>query len=392
MPKIKLDALSVQTLVCPDHKEKETYFDTAITGFVVEKRRSGGMTYALKYKDKFGKQKQYKIANAADVTFAEAKKEAIRIKGRVAMGQNPSEERKANRQIPTVKELSVRYLAYVKTYKRSHDIDERYLRMHLLPKFGKLPINQLNQTEILEWLDSKVKKDGYAQATVNRWQVILGHMMRMAKRWGIPGSEINPLEGVRQKECNNAVERFLTPAETQRLKEAVEASASPMLKYIVALLLMTGCRKRELLDAKWREFNLERKTWRIPTSKNGKARHVPLSDDAVNVLQNMPRFAGCEYVVPNPKTLLPYTSIFNAWDTARRAAGLPDLRMHDLRHSAASNLVNAGQSLYVVAKVLGHAQTRTTERYAHLDPRTLVNAVNAASKVTGTTWASDTQA
>ncbi len=392
MPKIKLDAFSVQALACPEHKEKETYFDTAITGFVVEKRRSGGMTYALKYKDEFGKQKQYKIANAADVSFAEAKKAAMKIKARVAVGKNPSEERKANRQIPTVKELAVRYLAYGKTYKRSFDIDERYLRVHLLPRFGKLPINQLNQQEILEWLDSKVKVDGYAQATVNRWQVILGHMMRMAKRWGLPGSEINPLEGVKQKECNNAIERFLSAAETQRLKEAVEANANPMLKYIVALLLLTGCRKRELLDAKWSEFNLERKTWRIPTSKNGKARHVPLSDDAVNVLQSMPRLDGCDYVVPNPKTLLPFTSVFNAWNTARRAAGVPDLRMHDLRHSAASNLVNAGQSLYVVGKVLGHSQTRTTERYAHLDPKTLVNAVNAASKVSGTNWASETPA
>lgn len=387
MPKIKLDAFTVQTLTCPPNKEKETYFDSAITGFVVEKRSSGGMTYALKYKDEYGVQKQYKIANAADVTFAEAKKEAIRVKARVAMGKNPSEERKANRRIPTVNELSVRYLDYVGTYKRSYDIDERYLKLHLLPKFGKLHINQLNQTEILDWLNSKVKTDGYAQATVNRWQVILGHMMRMAKRWGIPGSEINPLEGVKQKECNNAIERFLNAAETQRLKQAVDDSPNPMLKYIVALLLLTGCRKRELLDAKWDEFSLERKTWRIPTSKTGRARHVPLSDDAINVLHAIPRFGSCRYVVPNPKTLQPFTSIYNAWDTARRAAKLPDVRMHDLRHSAASNLVNSGQSLYVVAKVLGHAQTRTTERYAHLDPKVLLNAVNAASGVSGTTWA-----
>ncbi|WP_084251182.1 site-specific integrase [Sphingomonas pruni] len=162
-----------------------------------------------------------------------------------------------------------------------------------------------------------------------------------------------------------------------------------MLRYIVALPLLTGRRKRGLLDAKWEEFSIDRKTWRIPTTKTGKPRHVPLSQDAIAVLKSIPRFDNCPYVVPNPETLKPFTSVYNAWNAARKRAGIPDARMHDLRHSAASNLVNAGQSLYVVAKVLGHAQVRTSERYAHLSADTLLTAVNAASQVTGTTWATD---
>ena len=285
-------------------------------------------------------------------------------------------------------ELAERYLAFIRTSKKSHDIDERYLRLHLLPRFGKLHLDQLRQEEIVEWLNGKVR-EGYAQATVNRWQVILSYMMRLARQWKVPGAEANPLEGVRQKDANNRKERYLSPAETQRLKRAVEDSPNPMLKYIVALLLLTGCRKRELLDAKWEEVNLDRKVWRIPTSKSGKPRHVPLSDEAIAVLKAVPRFKDCPYIVPNPKTMKPFTAFFNSWDSARRAARLPDVRVHDLRHSAASNLVNAGQSLYVVAKVLGHAQTRTTERYAHLDSGVLLNAVNAASQVTGTSWTPD---
>jgi integrase len=388
MPKIKLEAGVIPLLHCPSHKAKETYFDEAITGLVVEKRRDGGATYALRYKDGYGRQRQFKIANVADISFAEAKKEAIRIKARVSVGQNPVEERKANRRIATVAELAARYLDYARTYKRSHDIDERYLRLHLLPRFGRLHLDQLDQTEIMEWLQSKVA-EGYAQATVNRWQVILSHMMRMAKRWGMPGADRNPLEGVKQRDCNNSIERYLSAAETKRLKDAVDASPNPMLKHIVALLLLTGCRKRELLDAKWDEVNIEKKVWRIPTSKTGKPRHVPLSEDAINVLREVPRFAKCPFIVPNPKTLKPFQSIYNSWDTARRAAKLPDVRVHDLRHSAASNLVNSGQSLYVVAKVLGHASARTSERYAHLDDGVLLHAVNAASDVTGTTWAAD---
>lgn len=387
MPKIKLESAVIPMLHCPSGRTSETYFDQAITGFVVEMRPNGRGTYALRYKDPYGKQRQYKIASVGDLSFAEAKKEAIRIKGRVSVGKNPAEERHANRRIPTVVELSERYLDYVRTYKRSHDIDARYLKLHVVPKWGRHHLNELDQTEIMGWLQSKVTVDGYAQATVNRWQVILGHMMRMAKRWGLPGAEVNPLEGVKQKDPENRVERFLTAAETQRLKEAVEESPNFMLRYIVALLLLTGCRKRELLDAKWDQVSFERKVWRIPTTKTGKPRHVPLSEDAINVLKAIPRFDACPYIVPNPDTSKPFVSVYHAWDNARKRAGLPDVRMHDLRHSAASNLVNSGQSLYVVAQVLGHAQVRTSERYAHLSTDTLLHAVNAASQVTGTTWA-----
>jgi integrase len=173
------------------------------------------------------------------------------------------------------------------------------------------------------------------------------------------------------------------------LQEAVEASANTQLKYIVALLLLTGCRKRELLDAKWEEFQLDRQMWRIPMhrAKTSKTRHVPLPKAAMEILSQLPRWDGCPFVVPNPDTLLPYHSVFNAWNTARKAAGLPDVRMHDLRHSCASNLVNSGQTLYVVGSILGHAQTKTTQRYAHLSTDTLLAAANAAADHMGADWA-----
>jgi len=246
-------------------------------------------------------------------------------------------------------------------------------------------LDELDQGLVTEWLQSRVK-GGYAQATVNRWQVITNLMYKRGKKWGVPGCENNPLEGVKLQACNNQIERFLTVAETRRLKQAVDASSSTQLKYVVALLLLTGCRKRELLDAKWEEFDLGRQTWRIPMSKSGKSRHVPLSDAALKVLAELPRWPDCPFLLPNPETLKPFVSIFHSWNTARKEAGLPDLRMHDLRHSAASNMVNSGQSLYIVAKVLGHAQMSTTQRYAHLSNETLLAAVNAAADTMETDW------
>lgn len=382
MPVLKLDSLTVQGLSCPPGKTKEVYRCNAITGFCVEVHRSGAATYALKYRDPNGAQRQYKIANVADLTFAEAKKEAIRVRSRVVVGKNPAEERKSDRTVPTLAQLSVRYLEHARSYKRSADIDERYLRLHLLPRFGRRRINQLDRTEIMEWLSAHVR-DGYAQATVNRWQVILAHMLRMAKVWGIAGSEVNVLEGVKQKDPCNKVERFLSADETRRLRCAVEESPNPMLAPIVALLLMTGCRKRELLDAKWDEFRLDQGLWRIPTSKSGKPRHVPLSNDAVAVLRALPRHEGCPYVVPNPKTGRPFNSFYRSWNSARIAAGVPDCRVHDLRHSMASNMANSGQSLLVIGEILGHAQPKTTLRYAHLSNEALHRAANAASAASG---------
>ena len=151
------------------------------------------------------------------------------------------------------------------------------------------------------------------------------------------------------------------------------------------MLLLTGARKREAMDAKWDCIDWNRRIWKIPISKSGKARYVPLSDGALLVLRQR-RFEvadGCPWIFPNPDSGEPYRCINNSWDTARRRAGMPELRIHDLRHSFASFLINNGRSLYEVQKILGHSSAKMTERYAHLAHDTLLAATNAASLVLG---------
>ena len=156
-----------------------------------------------------------------------------------------------------------------------------------------------------------------------------------------------------------------------------------MLKFIVPMLILTGARKREVLDAKWADFDLERRIWRIPTTKAGKARHVPLSDGALHLLSTMPREAECPWAFANPDTGKPFISIYCSWHSARTQAGLADVRMHDLRHSFASLLINSGRTLYEVQHILGHTQVKTTQRYAHLSQDTLLAATNAATLAVG---------
>ena len=143
-----------------------------------------------------------------------------------------------------------------------------------------------------------------------------------------------------------------------------------------------------MLDARWEDFDLDRQQWRIPVTKAGKPRHVPLSNGVLQLLASVPRDNDCPWVFANPNTHKPYRSFFYSWNTARKQAGLSDVRIHDLRHSFASFLVNAGRSLYEVQKILGHTQVKTTQRYAHLSQDTLIDAANAAMNVMGNAFAS----
>lgn len=215
--------------------------------------------------------------------------------------------------------------------------------------------------------------------TVEKMRVILGRSFVLGARWEVMGADKNPTRGVARKPLNNARERFLSAEEAARLRDAVAVSNNTQLKHIVGLLLLTGARLRELLDAKWENVNVERKSWLIPTSKTGKPRHVPLSTAALAIIANLPRFDDCPWLVPNPVTNMPFVSIKHGWQRAIRVARLPGLRIHDLRHSAASFMVNSGVDLFAVGKVLGHASYQSTQRYSHLASDTLLAAVEAGA-------------
>jgi integrase len=382
MPNCNLDAIFVRN-ASSNGKAKETYYDNGITGFTLEVRSTGSMTYALRYRDPHGKLRQHTIGNAKDISFQQAKTTAEKLRSRVVLGDNPAEERKTKRTIPTFAEFaSEKYMPFVKGYKKSWDSDDSYLRNHVLPKFAHCHLDEVTQQAVIE-LHHSMKATGYAPATANRMVILMRYMYNLAKKWKIPGGEVNPTHGVDMFEVNNARERFLTAEEAQRLVQTVKDSENTQLQYIIPLLLLLGCRKRELLEAQWNDFDLERRSWRIPMTKSGKPRHVPLSGKVLEILAAMPRWPGCPFVVPNPKTLKPYVSFFISWDTARKKAGMPEVRIHDLRHSAASFLINANHSLYVVQKLLGHTQIKTTARYSHLAPETMLNAVDTMADAAG---------
>jgi integrase len=385
MPITTLSAEFVRNAKCPEGKPKENFYDSSITGFILEVRSTGGKTYALRYKDQHGRQCQHKIGSFKDISFDRARNAASIIRSRVVLGENPGEDKRIKRAVPTIADFNRDlYMPFIKVDKRSWKADESCLRCYVLPRFGSYHMDKITQQEVTNFHHS-MRTKGYADGTSNRALVLLKYMFNLALRWKVPGINFNPAADVKLFELHNARERFLTVEETQRLREALENNANTQLKYIVPLLLLTGARKRELLEARWENIDIERRTWKIPMSKTG-LRYIPLSSAVLAILAQLPRWEGCPFAVPNPATLKPYNQIHFSWNKARVAAGLPEVRMHDLRHSLASNMVNSGRSIYEVAKVLGHSRLKTTERYAHLSQEMLLAAVDAAADATGMNW------
>ena len=372
--KIQLTSTVVMTATCPPGKKKLVLWDTGISGFVLEVRSSGSATYSLRYFDPHGTQRQVKIGLRGEISFNKAKKKAQQLRSEVLLGGNPAAAKAEKKAVPLYSELAKQHLTFAQSHLRSHANIETVQRLYLLPRWGKLRLTEIKQQDIATWLGEK-RAGGLAPATVEKLRITLNRSFELARRWNIPGSEINPVKGVPRVKFSNAREKFLTPKEAKRLMKAVENSDNTQLKHIVGLLLLTGARRNELLHAKWSHIDLERKTWLIPTSKTGTHRYVPLSGAAIAIIESLPRFKDCEWLLPNPKTKEPFVSIKRAWDTARAEAGLHTLRLHDLRHSAASFMINSGVDLYAVGRILGHADHQSTMRYSHLANDTLLAAV-----------------
>ena len=379
MTTLNLTQSFVDSLTCPVGESKHNYFDTKITGLLLLVLKSNKKTYYVRYQDDRKISHQKKLANASHVKLDDARELAKKYLGQIALGEDPFSAKKALKDIPTIAEfIANSYLPFVKTYKRSWDTDLSLINNHILPNFGKLYLDQFTKQHMIFFISRHLET--HKPGSVNRVIILLRYIFNCAIRWEAAGVDKNPTAGITLLEENNKKERFLTATEANALIGALKHSDNQMLQYIIPMLILTGARKREVLDAKWEDFNLDHRVWRIPLAKSGKARHVPMSDGVLSLLDCVPMHNGCPYVFANPKTLKPFVSFFSAWNTVRKSVGLSDVRVHDLRHSFASFLVNSGRSLYEVQRILGHTQIKTTQRYAHLSQDSLLAAANEISK------------
>ena len=382
---------SEQGTTSQGQRQREVTRDSQYPDLLLEIGISGARTWYFIYRDALGVLHHQKIGDADDITREEARLRVNQLTLDIALSDDLFPETLVESQHPLRFNVWVEhhYLPFAKSYKRSWGADDSYLKNHHVPFFGEGFIHEVTRDQVTQFRDRMMAK-GYAPGTVNRCLVLLRYMFNLAIKWGVGGIDKNPTKDVPLVPDTKKMERFLSEEEAQRLYKAVEASENPFLQDIIPLLLLTGGRKREILDARWENVLWPRKLLLIPLPKGGKPRYIPLSSQALKILESVRarqmdlfqiELPVTGWVFPNPKTQKPYVSIYNSWDSARKRAGLETLRMHDLRHSFASFLVNHGRSLYEVQRILGHTQIRTTQRYAHLSQDTLLEAVNMAGNM-----------
>ncbi len=375
MPKLikrAVDALPV---------EAKDYFvwDNQIAGFGVRVMPSGVKTYQAQYR-KGGRTRRVFIGRHGKITVDEARKLAKELMGQVAKGENPAEEIAQHRRAPTVAALCERFFdTHVKERCKPSTQGEyrRAIYLFIVPAIGSFKVVDVERKDIAE-LHQKFRDKPYQ---ANRTLGVLSKMFNLAEIWGLRPDGSNPCRHV-PKYREEKRERFLNQVELQRLGQVLteaeqDGSESPYVIAAFRLLILTGCRLSEIQTLQWSfitDAGME-----LPDTKTG-ARRIPLPQAARAVLSALPRLADNPYVIAGAVPCHYATDLQKPWRRIRKRAGLHDVRIHDLRHTYASNAVSSGMPIQMVGRLLGHNQIQTTMRYAHLadDPVRRAAEENAA--------------
>jgi integrase len=356
-------------------------FDDRLPGFIAERRRTG-VTFYLRYIDARRRTHEVKLGKLGDVTLDQARKAAEKLRSQVSLGADPAAERERLRAVPTVEAfVRDRYLPHAKENLRSWDCVERYLRLRILPAIGRKAMDEVTQSDVAA-LRKQMIDAGLAAGTINRHLACLRALFNAAIRWRVVEGRNPAVSPGMLREI--ARDRYLSPEQTRALIAALDRAHCQDAAAALVLLAATGARKQEILRSTWAMVDLDRGALMVPMSKNGRPRQVPLSPFAVAVLRKqLSRRAGdCPNVFPSGLADgKPMANIRRTWARAKREAGLPaDLRVHDLRHSFASTLANAGVELFEIGRVLGHSSLSSTLRYSHHTPARLVATASTAAR------------
>ena len=406
--KVKLTARSVRDFE-PVEKPYQVW-DTEIPGFFLRIEKTGTKTYYFYYRNKTGHERRYRIGKELTPTQA---RDAARVHfGDVAKGIDIVERDKKSKADAARKRVIV-LGTYLKKKYGPWLIENRKSGAHALRRlvnsfsgFADRQLDSFTSWDMEVWR-RKRKKGGAKDATIRNDVAELKAMLQRALEWGDIDS--HPLANYKlPKMADNKVTRYLSDTERKKLylvlderenelrNKRMSANAwrrergyellrsikksefSDHLKPMVLLALNSGLRRGELFQLDWSDVDFNRNCLTVKSegAKSGKARTVPLNKEASFTLRKWKTNQdGCGLVFAgaNGQEL---DNVYKAWSGLLKQAGIENFRFHDMRHDFASQLVMKGVSLYVVKELLGHSTIQVTERYSHLAPRQLEEAVS----------------
>ena len=380
---VNLKTVVPDGLSCPEGKRRIEYCDTGGTGLYVEVRATspGQGTYYLRWKQN-GKTCHEKIGRTTDIDLDEARQRAKTLKAKITLYGNTRGDEEVKPAVPMTLDVLFQehYMPHAKAHNRGWKKKSQMYNLQIKKAFGNKRLDQIKRHDISSW-HVALREDGLSPAYSDRFLALLRHALNLAVEWDM--LEKNPSIGVKKFNIDNRTQYYLQEEDLKRLLKVLQTDKNRTPCLIALWLLASGARLGSALRCKWEHIDRSNKVWRIPAAnaKSKRIHSVPLNDCAIDILDQLDTEEKYEYLFINRMTGKPYTTIQKAWNRLRTNAGLPHLRVHDLRHAAASYMAQSGIDLWVIAQVLNHSDVSMTQRYAHLSTKTLQEAADRTSDV-----------
>jgi integrase len=360
---------AIRKLPAPASGNKVSY-DTNVPGFGIRISVGGTKAFVFNYRVRgTGRERRITIGRFGSWTTGAARTEARRLERLIDAGGDPLGDIEAEREAPSMADLIERFEAEHLSRKRPGTAADyrRALSGYIAPALKHLKVADVAYADI-DRLHQRITKAGHLYRA-NRVVAVCSKMFSLAVKWQM--RDDNPCIGI-ERNVEHSRRRYLKDDELARLVEALAKHSDRQAANIIRFLMLTGARKGEALSARWGDLDLAKGTWSKPAAsvKQNMPHEAPLSAPARQLLSEIAGKHG-EFVFPGRGVTGHRVDIKRDWRQLCRAAGIAGLRVHDLRHSFASQLASSGSSLPLIGALLGHSRPTTTARYAHLfdDPQ-----------------------
>jgi integrase len=351
--------------------------DDELKGFALRVTASGARSFVWEGRVK-GRMRRVTVGSFPALTVLAARQKALAAKAAVIDGKDPSEERRSEHHEMTFSALATRYVTeHAKPHKRSWKEDERRIKAHLLPRFGTRRLSDMRPDEIVGMQNVLRRERGLYES--NRVAVLLRTMFNIARDMKLFAGE-NPAARIKLFHENQR-ERFLSPEELRRVNEALVQEPNKYWRAYFPLSLLLGTRKSELLAVRWADIDFEQLTLRLPMTKAGRSHLLPLPIPAAELLGSLSSCGQSEWVFPSKTGDGHTVEAAKAWHRIRARAGVPDVRLHDLRRTLGSWLAAQGHSLPLIGRALNHSSMAATQIYARIDLDPVRHALEENAKL-----------